>query len=64
MRATTGFGRQQRSVPPLRPRTPETKNNTTIFCYETSRIFSAAFGGLVRNRPGVGSKLRRFIDGP
>ena len=34
------------------------------FCYETSRNFGAAFSGLVRNRPGVGSKLRRFIDGP
>ena len=62
--ATTGFDRQRRSFPPLLSRTPETKKQLNDFCYETSRNFGAAFSGLVRNRPGVGSKLRRFIDGP
>ena len=56
--------RQRRSFPPLLSRTPETKKQLNDFCYETSRNFGAAFSGLVRNRPGVGSKLRRFIDGP
>ena len=64
MNATTGFDRQRRSFPPLLSRTPETKKQLNDFCYETSRNFGAAFSGLVRNRPGVGSKLRRFIDGP